>query len=369
MARAPNAVDFWRGFALVSIFVNHVPGNIYGALTHRNVSFSDSADLFVFLAGWALRIVTDRAGCEAGSFQPLALRLLARSWKIYAAQLVSVFLAIAILAAAALLTHDVNYLTWNSARPIFEAPVTAHIGLVLLTYHLNLFDILPLYVVLTLMAIPFALLDRRAPALVLPLSLAIYAATLLSGWQLRTWPYEGTWLFNPFSWQLIFILGFVLGGENGVGGWARRHLVAIRRVALPALLVFAAVQIWQLWPAFDDLPAPKLLFSLDRTFAAPLRIVQLLALIAVFSAVFPFIARHAGGLVGFLSRLGRNSLYVFCVGSILSLLGLIVRVEMGGGVVLDTATVALGIAALWLTAWLAETPRRSQRPNAATERV
>ena len=51
MARPVNAVDFWRGFALVTIFINHIPGIYFERFTHRNVSISDSADLFVFLAG------------------------------------------------------------------------------------------------------------------------------------------------------------------------------------------------------------------------------------------------------------------------------------------------------------------------------
>ena len=29
MPREANAIDFWRGFALVSIFVNHIPGIYY----------------------------------------------------------------------------------------------------------------------------------------------------------------------------------------------------------------------------------------------------------------------------------------------------------------------------------------------------
>ena len=55
MIRQANAVDFWRGLALVAIFINHIPGIYYARYTHANYSISDSADLFVFLAGWALR--------------------------------------------------------------------------------------------------------------------------------------------------------------------------------------------------------------------------------------------------------------------------------------------------------------------------
>lgn len=55
MTRAANAIDFWRGFALVTIFINHIPGNFYERFTHRNIGVSDSAELFVFLAGWGCR--------------------------------------------------------------------------------------------------------------------------------------------------------------------------------------------------------------------------------------------------------------------------------------------------------------------------
>ena len=57
MTRQANAIDFWRGFALVSIFINHIPGVFYERLTHRNLSISDSAELFVFLAGWSLGLL------------------------------------------------------------------------------------------------------------------------------------------------------------------------------------------------------------------------------------------------------------------------------------------------------------------------
>ena len=62
MPRQANAIDFWRGFALVTIFVNHIPGIYFERFTHKNYSISDSAELFVFLAGWSLRILADRPG-------------------------------------------------------------------------------------------------------------------------------------------------------------------------------------------------------------------------------------------------------------------------------------------------------------------
>lgn len=54
--REPNAIDFWRGFALLTIFVNHVPGNAFEPFTYSHFSISDAAELFVFLAGWAIAL-------------------------------------------------------------------------------------------------------------------------------------------------------------------------------------------------------------------------------------------------------------------------------------------------------------------------
>ena len=55
-----------------------------------------------------------------------------------------------------------------------------------------------------------------------------------------------------------------------------------------------------------------------------------------------------------LSMLGRNSLPVFCVGSLLSLAGQIVRFVYEGYVSVDTVVVVVGVSVMALTAWFAE---------------
>ena len=62
--REPNEIDFWRGFALATIFINHIPGIYFERFTFRNVSISDSAELFVFLAGWSLRLQVEGAAAS-----------------------------------------------------------------------------------------------------------------------------------------------------------------------------------------------------------------------------------------------------------------------------------------------------------------
>jgi hypothetical protein len=354
MVRQANPVDFWRGVALVFIFVNHIPGIYYTRFTHAQYSFSDSADLFVFLAGWALRYLVGTPERRLSTWY-LVLRLGGRAITLYAAQILITMIALAMLAACAILLNNPLLLEWHNAASVFFDPVPTHVGLALITHHLGYFDILPLYVVLMLFVAPvIAIVDRFAPWAVLPLSLLVYCLVLTFQINLPSWPVEGEWFFNPLAWQLVFVLGFVLAREDGLGGFVRRHIVAIRWAALPIVLVALAITLtgW-LWDP-TKVPSPRLFFLLDKAYETPPRLIQFLALIAVMSVTYPYIFRMSQRLVNFLAMLGRNSLYVFCVGSILSLAGQILRYVYQGNFVIDTAVVIFGIAIMALTAWLPE---------------
>ncbi len=359
MPRQPNAVDFWRGFALVSIFINHIPGIWFERLTHRNVSISDSAELFVFLAGWSLGLLV-RARPELVSAGRLVARLGARALKIYAAQILICSLALAILAATAYLLDNPLILEWNNAAAFFQDPAQTQIGLMLLTHQLGYFDILPLYVVLMLAAPAIALIDRFARRALLPLALALYLAALAVPFTAPTWPVPGQWFFNPFTWQLIFILGFALSREDGIGGAVRRHIGLVRAVSLPLVIAAAVVVLFSLMPDPVHLPEPKLFFLNGKSFLTPIRLLQFLALAAVFSAAYPLFAPRLPRLAEFLSALGRNSLNVFCVGSLLSLIGQILRLLYTGAFVGDTIVAVVGIGLLWSTAWISEWQVRQQ---------
>jgi hypothetical protein len=360
MLRLPNAIDFWRGFALVTIFINHIPGLFYERLTYRNVSVSDSAELFVFLAGWSLRIVISKQG-EGVSTDRLISRLGGRALKIYAAHVLIVGIAIAMLAAAALMLDNPLILEWHNAAAVFYDPVETHIGLMLLTHQLGYFNILPLYVVLMACAPVLALIDRHTAGGLLPASLALYLLTLVVPITVPSWPVEGQWFFNPLAWQFIFVLGFILAkGNSGPGAFVRHHIGTARAMAVPMVAASALVVLFDWWPDPVSLPEPRLLFINGKTFLTPIRVTQFLALVAVFSAAYPYLAAVMPRLADFLSMLGRNSLYVFCVGSVASLLGQILRFVLGGGFAVDTILLVSGLAVMGATAWVAEWQERSR---------
>jgi hypothetical protein len=353
MTRPVNAVDFWRGFALISIFINHIPGIWYENLTHRNFSLSDSAELFVFLAGWSLRHVVGKPEDPTPTLH-LTLRLYGRALTLYGAHMMIVMIAIALLAIVARWLDNPLLLEWHNAAAVFSNPAETHIGLVLLSHQLGYFDILPLYIVLMLITPAIAIVHRTVPNWLLPISIAIYLAAIVFQWTIPTWPTEGQWFFNPLCWQLVFVLGFSMSRERGPGGWVRANMHWIRYAAAP-IVVLGALAVWlHWWPDPTLMPEPRLLFINGKTFVTPMRLIQFLALAAVFAAVFPAIAKSLPSLVGFFSLLGRNSLEVFCTCSVLSLAGQIVRFVLDAGILVDTVLVAVGVALMGAVGWLAE---------------
>jgi hypothetical protein len=359
MARAANAIDFWRGFALVTIFINHIPGITFERLTYRRLSISDSAELFVFLAGWALRHAVGRPEDPTPASR-LFFRLGGRAFTLYAAHLLIVMLAIAMLAASARLLDNPLLLEWHNAAAVFSDPADAHIGLVLLSHQLGYFDILPLYVVLLLIAPVLALVHRQAPDWLLPLSLVVYLFALVFQVTIPTWPTDGQWFFNPLCWQLIFVLGFTLSRERGLGGWVGANIAWLRLAAWPIAMACAVIAWNGWWPDATAVPEPKLLFINGKTFLTPMRVLQFLALAAAMSAAYPLVVRAVPRVVEFLALLGRNSLHVFCAASLLSLACQIVRFSLEGGVVVDAGLVAAGIAVLGTVAWMAEWRHRDK---------
>lgn len=356
--RSDNSVDFWRGIALIMIFIDHVPGNAYGNFTLHKAAFCDAAELFVFLAGWSISHAT------GGPLSPqspgrVVIRLLSRAIEIYRAQLVLTAIALAILAATSLVRNNPIFLEWHNAGPAFYDPVRTTVGWVLLTHHLWFFDILPLYVVVLLMAPAFVILARNNRILALAASLILYVIVLTWNLQLPTWPGDSGWFFNPLAWQLLLVLGF-LSAECAQDD-ARFRKIAHSGIPVAAILVamFTALTIYGFDPDPLSVPQPRFFFLIDKTNLSPSRVISLLALVIAFYPVFPIISGYLGTAGSRICSLGRNSLAVFAVGSLLSLIAQLFRFIVGGNLTVDTFTVVWGIVGMGVTAWFVEWRTRS----------
>lgn len=97
-------------------------------------------------------------------------------------------------------------------------------------------DVLPLFILLMLVFPPVLSAMLRQPNLTLAASFLLYLAARHFSWNLPAYPI-GSWYFNPFCWQLLFVLGgwFALGGSKksrplirSRAARAREHLSSVR---------------------------------------------------------------------------------------------------------------------------------------------
>lgn len=362
--RGTNAIDFWRGVALVMIFVNHMPGNELSYVTLRNFAVIDAAELFVFLAGWSLYHATGGRH-RPETWQRVSFRLATRSIELYRAHLVISVLAFALCGALGRWTGNAAYLEWNGAGPMFQDSPAAMLGLVLLTYQLGYFNILPLYVVLLLMAVPLILALQRSLLLGLCGSLAVYGLALVTRASPPAWPSFEQWYFNPLSWQLLIVVGYV-SADLASRPFIRRLASDLLPAAVVTLILGLVIARFQLYPDPLAVPEPRMVFLFNKTYLSPFRLISLVALVVAFHRVYAWIEPRVQPVDAYCRALGRNSLAVFSIGSLLSLLGQFIRFQNGDRFVIDLMLVVGGLVVLGFTAWFVEWRERWPQARAVS---
>ncbi|HEY4134894.1 MAG TPA: OpgC domain-containing protein [Alphaproteobacteria bacterium] len=338
-------IDFWRGVALLTIFINHIPGNIYEPLTYRNFSLSDSAELFVFLAGFSAALAYFPRFIAHGALRQ-SYRCLSRAATLYIAHIASLIAGIGLFAVATLAFEDASYVQMINIGPVMDDPLAGFLGIATLGHQVGYFNILPLYVVLiaaTPLVMALARIDLALPLLA---SGTLYLLAQAFGWNLPSYPNAGVWFFNPFAWQLLFVVAFTLGSvaRSGVVVPFNRALYA----AALAYIAFGAVAtVYKSWPATGSVPLPPFLWGLDKSNLALPRLLHILAMVYVV-VYMPGAARFTRSLSAAnpFVAMGRNALPVFCAGSLLSMVGLILRDQYGSYPLLDTVIVVSGFLML-----------------------
>src|ERR1700692_1295200 len=108
-----------------------------------------------------------------------------------------------------------------------EHPHIAVMQALILQFQPTYLAILPLYIVL-LLIFPLVLVAvQRSRWLALAPSLIIYLGVQYLGTDVPAYPPGNVWTFNPLAWQLLFVLGAVLGQTEA----RRRGPASILRVA------------------------------------------------------------------------------------------------------------------------------------------
>ncbi|KAA8560905.1 hypothetical protein FX985_00955 [Pseudomonas extremaustralis] len=351
-------IDFFRGLALIFIFWDHVPHNPLGQITLRNIGFSDAAEVFVFLAGYAAVLAYGKIMKRDG-YWIASLKILRRAWVLYVVHifLLAMLMGIVFFANSHVETRDL--VEEMGLTHFITHPQQALVDELLLRFKPNLMDPLPLYIVL-LAGLPLILpLLLRKTWAVVAVSLVVYLLAPHLGWNLSAIA-DGVWYFNPVTWQLLF----VLGGAAAIHAQQPRpqdtrpllHQPLFVAAALYTLAAGVITLGWR-WPEVHDALMPStlsdLLYPISKTDLSPVRLLHFLALAYVTAKLLPGGAWTQNWLAQQTCRMGRYSLEVFCLGVLLAPLADMVNAMAGDAFAMQIFTAWAGAMLMaLLAAWL-----------------
>lgn len=364
-------LDVFRGLALITIYVNHVPGTIFENFTSRNFGFSDAAEGFVLMAGIAAGLaygpdlISDR-------FWRGLRRSWARAWTLYSVHIVTTAMALGIAAFAA--RNGVpRMIEINNVAQLFDDQIGVLIGIPTLGHQLGYFNILPLYVTLLLATPLLVRVGHLSPLGLLAGSVALWFVAGLLRLNLPAYPNPGGWFFNPFAWQILFVVGLLTGLALKRG----ERFVPVRPWLVWTCAGFLlAVLVWRLVPpvaqagreglrALFELGVPFNVVSFDKTFVAVPRLLHALALLYLVSAI-PAVRRAvAGAWARPIALMGRQALPVFASGSVLCVAAQAILNGSGGDPLVGAWVIAGGLAIQLGMAWAFETLSAKRKPAPA----
>jgi hypothetical protein len=243
-------LDFFRGIAMLIIFIAHVPENHWSNFIPARFGFSDAAEMFVFCSGFAAAIAFGGTFIRAGFWHGTG-RVLYRIWQLYTSHILIFFLIVGLMLAGNALFAEPDYINRLNLEFFFEETPKALLGLLTLTYVPNYFDIMPMYMGALLMIPVFMALAHIHPWLAMGFSVAVYCANWAFDGGLPAHPnYEHIeWFFNPFGWQLVFFTGYSISR-----GWLK--VPGFNRYLMAACIVFvvaaAPISHWWFFVGYQD---------------------------------------------------------------------------------------------------------------------
>jgi hypothetical protein len=366
-------LDLFRGIALWLIFLDHIPSNVVSWITIRNYGFSDATEIFIFISGYTAAFVYGRAMRERG-FVVSGARILRRAWQIYVAHIFLFAIYMAEISYVATSFDNPLYAEEMNILDFLKQPDMTIVQALLLKFKPVNMDILPLYIILLLLFPPILWLLQRWPMLALGASLALYVLAWQFGWNLPAYP-EGSWYFNPFAWQLLFVFGAwcALGGAKRLAPvlqWPATLVIAILYLGFAFVIALS----WYLPEQVSIVPhwLENLIYPIDKTNLDVLRFAHFLALAVLTVRFVPRTWPMLNSWVLYPAILcGQHSLEIFCLGVFLAFAGHFALVEISGAFWMQVVISLFGITAMIATAalitWYKDLEGRSpgQRPKSA----
>ena len=198
-------VDLLRGIVLIVIAIDHISVSVLERVMLHNYAYCDAAEVFVFLGGYASAAGYTSLAARHGE-AAARRRFFKRAWEIYRAYLLTAALMLACGAIVATLPIT-SPLVAESGWPQFaHRPAQGFIQILTLHRQPFLSAVLPMYSAYALIVALALAHVRRMPVASFAVSLTVWLA---APWLAAIVPGVADWPFNPFAWQLPFMLGML----------------------------------------------------------------------------------------------------------------------------------------------------------------
>lgn len=351
-------LDVLRALALLMIFINHVPGQIFEQFTSKNFGFSDGAEAFVLISGISVGLAYGTKFLPGHRLATM-LKAVKRAFTLYNAHMITTFVTLVLFISGAWIFHQKGLLCEVNILALLMDPARGIPALLTLGHQIGYNNILPMYGALFLMLPLIMVLEAKSPLLLLLVSAGVWLVSGIYYIAPHTTLLEGFWFLNPLSWQFLFVIGFVGTMHVKRGGRIPVHPVLIALASAYALVSFIWVtdKLWILGDYLAMLGLPTVVTGFDKTFLSLPRLLHVLALaylvigIPSLSQLLRRSANHP------LTILGRHSLSIFVAGTILAMAGQVLLYVTNKSPTVGAIYVVIGIAAQFLYAYHLEHKR------------
>jgi hypothetical protein len=333
-----QAVDFLRGLGLWMLFLNHLRPNVWSHLTNAQFGFSDFAEIFVFLSGYVGASMYERA-LQSGGMSAALGKFRSRFIKIYIAHIGSLVAGLGIMGAFA--ARGLYLWDSNSSFYLWMGEPMRYLGrALLLLYSPAMFSLLPLYLVLSPLAVMAVVALRRWPSWVLASSFAVWCVAQTGRFDFPLM--RETWFFQPFAWQFLLVLGAASRMY-----WGKVKRIAESRILQGLAIVVVVIafflktaRLFGIIRGYDEF----LIYNAGKPHLAPTRLVHFLSLVILIVGIRwgwqKWIETRAGRLT---VAAGRDSLFIYSVSLVLAVLLDLLLKGLNGGALLQLACCALGL--------------------------
>jgi hypothetical protein len=343
-------LDILRGFLLLLMVVNHSPSSLR-VFTDQPVGFFSTAEGFVFVSAFLAGILFQRRSEKLG-FGAASAAAFSRAFRIYRAHLITLFFAFVV---GGILLAELPGMQ-NLLNEYFKNPLAAASASLALVFQPPLLDILPMYVLLSLLTpCAFWAGERWGWKRVFFVSIGIW---VISQFRVRDMFIAATkdlsflslGPFDLLSWQLLWIGGVFFGKSLQ----ERKPLFRLSFRAELFLIIVAIGFLGLRWYTIAmQIDPSKEFWFLDKWHLGPLRLLNFVAVTWIAAKFLPQLQRLQVALHP-LAAVGRNMLPIFSCQICLSLVFAAAIDPSKGHRSIVSLLVAAQLVSVFVIAWLFE---------------